>query len=90
MEKCSVMSETRCISAISRIAESRKKWRVAVETWPSASAYEGRLIFVAEDELGPPAVEGPTTFRGDTREDVLRAAYEVPEDRLRALLRSLV
>ena len=85
-----MVSETRCISAIARIAEGRKKWRVAVETWPSAAAYEGRLIFVAEDEVAPPALEGPITLHGDTREDVLRAGHEVPEDRLRALLRSLV
>lgn len=76
-------------AAIGRIADFRTHWRVLVETWPAATQFEGRLVFQADDFQAPPPRQGPATLRGSTREDVLRAAYEVPEDRLRVMLRSL-
>jgi hypothetical protein len=76
-------------SAIGRIADFRTHWRVLVETWPGTSHFEGRFVFRADDVQAPPPREGPATLRGSTREDVLRAAYELPEEHLRAMLRSL-
>lgn len=84
------MSEhKRSSSAIARIAEFRTRWRVLVETWPVASQYEGRLVFCTDDPTNAVARETAMVLRGPTREDVLRAAYDLPESRLRALLRSL-
>ena len=83
-------SESRTTSAIGRIADFRTHWRVLVETWPSAARYEGRLVFQADDFQAPPPREGPAMLHGVTREDVVRAAYDLPEDRIRAMLRSLV
>jgi hypothetical protein len=81
--------EDRISAAIGRIADFRTHWRVLVETWPSASQYEGRLVFRSDDHEAPPPREGPATLHGRTREDVLRAAYDLPESRLREMLRSL-
>jgi hypothetical protein len=79
-------------SAIGRIADFRTQWRVLVETWPSATHFEGRFVFCADGAFVPPhraAREGPPTLRGTTREDVIRAAYELPESKIRAVLHSL-
>ncbi len=83
------VKDSRVSAAIGRIADFRTHWRVLVETWPSATQYEGRLVFQADNFQAPPPREGPATLRGITREDIVRAAYDVPEDRLRAMLRSL-
>jgi hypothetical protein len=76
-------------SAIGRIADFRTHWRVLVETWPAATQFEGRLVFRSDEEQSARPREWPGTLCGTTREDVVRAAYDVPEDRLRAMLRSL-
>jgi hypothetical protein len=82
--------ESQISSAILRIADFRTHWRVLVETWPSAAEYQGRLVFRADDVQPVPAREGPPTLRGSTREEILRAAYDLPEAKIRATLRSLV
>ena len=87
----SLTSPTSLISStIGRIADFRTHWRVLVETWPAATQFEGRLVFMADDIQDEPRREGPPKLRGSTHEDVLRAAYDLPEAEIRATLRSLV
>lgn len=78
-------------AAIRRIVVDRTQWRVLIETWHEDEAWWGRLVFQPDppvhDLLGPRA--GPVSFRGSTREEVVAAAHEVPEHRLRVVLRSL-
>ena len=77
-------------SGIRRIVQDRTPWRVAVETWPERDGYHGRVVFAPE--RAPQANdqrEGPAALRGSTREDVIAQAYNLPEDQLRQLLRSL-
>jgi hypothetical protein len=63
---------------------------VAVETWPERDGYHGRLVFTQErDKCQSDRREGPDALRGSTREDVISEAYELPEENLRQLFRSL-
>ena len=65
-------------------------WRVMVESWPDAKGYLGRLVFARE--LGALVVEqrtGPTVLSGGTHEDVVAAAHELSERRIREVLHSL-
>ena len=77
--------------AIGRLSDADTRWRVVVEAWPeTAGGYRGRLVFQVDDETGRATDrEGPVLLHGGSVEDVARAAHEVPEDRLRMLLRSL-
>lgn len=77
--------------AIGRIRDAVSRWRVVVETWPEpAEGYRGRFIFQPDDAAERyPSREGPAVLHGRTPEDVVRAAYDLTEDSLRTLLRSL-
>lgn len=77
--------------AIGRISDAETRWRVVAEAWPeTAGGFRGRLIFQADDDAGRATDrEGPMMLHGSSIEDVARAAHEVPEERLRMLLRSL-
>lgn len=77
-------------SGIRRIVEDRTSWRVAVETWPERDGYYGRVVFAPERAPVPADKrEGPAALRGATREEVVAQAYDLPENQLRQLLRSL-
>lgn len=77
-------------SGICRISEAQRSWRVVVETWPERDGYHGRLVFTQDRVSASGEVrEGPDKLRGHTREDVLREAYALPEERLREVFRSL-
>ena len=78
-------------SGIRRILEDRTHWRVMVETWPERDGYHGRFVFSPDGggDLSYPR-EGPDALRGRTREEVIAEAYELPEDRLKQVLRSLM
>lgn len=77
-------------SPLRRISEASKHWRVMVQTWVERDGYHGRFVF-SPDRMPVPAEirEGPDALRGHTREEVIAAAYNLPEDRLKQLLRSL-
>jgi len=61
-----------------------------VETWPERDGYHGRFVFTQDRaSTQPDRREGPDALRGSTREDVVREACSLPEDRLRKLFRSL-
>lgn len=77
-------------SSICRISDERKLWRVAVETWPERDGFHGRFVFTQDGaSAAPDRREGPDALRGPTREDVVREACSLPEERLRKLFRSL-
>ena len=76
-------------SGIRRISEERTQWRVMVETWPDEDGYHGRFVFSPDGGLGDTR-EGPAALRGSTREEVIAEAYDLPEDRLKQVLRSLM
>lgn len=76
-------------SGIRRIVEDRKRWRVVVETWSEQDGYHGRFVFSPDGGFGVDTREGPAALRGHTREEVIAEAYNLPEDRLKQLLRSL-
>ena len=77
-------------AGIRRITDDRASWRVAVETWPERDGFHGRLVFTAErDVRDSDRREGPDALRGDTREDVIAEAHELPEATLRQVFRSL-
>lgn len=77
--------------AIGRIRDAVSRWRVVVETWTEGADHcRGRFIFQSDDGSERHASrEGPPALHGRTLEDVMRAAYELPEEHLRTLLRSL-
>ncbi len=84
------MSTDTEVSTIRRISDDRAKWRVRVEAWPDAPGYRGRLVFEPDGRAAPLGTRaGPPALQGRTREDVLNEAYEMPEQRLRAMLHSL-
>jgi hypothetical protein len=77
-------------SGIRRIEQDRTHWRVSVETWPERDGYHGRFVFSPNGSHVPADMrEGPDALRGSTREEVIAQAYELPEDRLKQVLRSL-
>ncbi|MFW6079757.1 MAG: hypothetical protein ACODAE_09055 [Gemmatimonadota bacterium] len=79
-------------STIRRLMADGTQWRVRVETWHDGECWRGRLLFDPDqpvrDDLG--VRFGPPTLRGRTREEVVASAHEVPERRLRVVLRSLL
>lgn len=61
-----------------------------VETWPELDGYHGRFVFAPERaRMAADKRAGPDALRGHTREEVIAQAYNLPEDRLQQLLRSL-
>lgn len=81
---------SRCRAVVARMGAERTRWRVTVEAWPAADRYEGRLVF-EPDSLGMSANSRVTApvLRGQSAEDVVGAAYDISEKRLRELLHSL-
>jgi hypothetical protein len=80
-----------CSATICRFDAERSRWRVVVEAWPSEERYEGRLVF-QQDDPGVPAGARASAplFTGRTAEEVVSAAYELPEKHVRAVLHSLI
>lgn len=77
-------------SPLRRISDARTHWRVVVETWAERDGFHGRFVFSPDSALVPAGKrEGPDALRGSTREDVVAEAYNLPEARLKQLLRSL-
>jgi hypothetical protein len=77
-------------SGIRRIFEERTHWRVMVETWAERDGYHGRFVFAPDRSPVPADMRaGPDALRGNTREEVIAEAYNLPEDRLKQVLRSL-
>ena len=90
MRTGSITDAERRSSPIRRLNGDRSSWRVVVQTWSDRDGFHGRFVF--EPDGARPAREtreGPDALTGTSREDVLRSAYDVPEERLRALLHSL-
>ena len=81
----------KCSATIGRFDAEYSRWRVVVEAWPKAEHFEGRLVFQQDDRSGSTAarVTAPM-LSGRTPEEVVSAAYEMPEKRVRAVLRSLL
>lgn len=78
-------------STIRRITEGSRRWRVLVETWRDSDAFHGRLLF--HDDDTPQWAAGRASaalLHGTTVSDVLCLAHDMPEDRLRRVLNSLV
>jgi hypothetical protein len=87
----SVTDQHSATSTVCRISADGAAWRVAVESWPGTRGREGRFVF-APDGRSPferPRV-GPALLAGRTHEDIVAAAHELPSERLRALLHSLI
>lgn len=84
--------ESSSLTTICRLtADDGGYWRVMVEAWPEAGRHVGRLVFARE--LGALLTEhrtGPASLSGPRYEDVVAAAHELPERRLRELLHSLL
>ncbi|MBX6364415.1 MAG: hypothetical protein IRZ00_11155 [Gemmatimonadetes bacterium] len=85
-------SEHRRLTAatICRLFADGIRWRVKVESWDAEGGVSGRFVFEPdgpEPSFGP-RMTGPA-LRARRREEVIAAAYDVPEHRLRELLRSL-
>lgn len=77
-------------ATICRLAGEGAKWRVQVEAWEGEHGFQGRFVFEPERPDGRRDQRvGPPQLRGRTSAEVLAAAHEVPERRLRALLHSL-
>jgi hypothetical protein len=74
-------------ATLCRLSTERGRWRVKVQAWDGREGWRGRLLF--EPESGEDVREGPVALRGQSREDLLAAAHEISERRLRELLNSL-
>lgn len=85
-----IEDEPRGTTTIRRLAAAGSRWRVRVETWTAAEGCRGRFVF-EPDDVAPrgDARSGPPSLIGGSREDVVAAAYDFPEQRLRQLLNSL-
>lgn len=77
-------------ATICRLSAEGTHWRVRVESWASDGGVAGRFVFEPEEPRSPhaPRASGPT-LRAGRREEVVSAAHEMPEARLRELLHSL-
>ena len=77
-------------ATIGRVDVERTRWRVVVEAWPDERRYQGRLVFQPDHAgTGHDARASGPLLSGSTAEEVVIAAYEMPEKQVRALLRSL-
>jgi hypothetical protein len=86
---CEPDPAVRWASPLRRLTAGGGQWRVRVQSWRSEEGYEGRLVFEPEGRFPSPDRFGPPALRGGSREEVVAAAYELTEPRLRALLHSL-
>jgi len=77
-------------TTIGRISAIGNRWRVQVETVHATEGWRGRLVFRPDSPAGgEPTRYGPYALRGQSRIEILHAAYQLPEQRLRELLFSL-
>ena len=79
-----------CSSTLGRLAAQASRWRVVVEAWPVEDRYRGRLVFQADDRRAGRVRESADFLSGRSVEEVVNAAYELPEQRIRVLLHSLL
>ncbi len=77
-------------ATICRLSAEGTHWRVRVESWASDGGVSGRFLFEPDGprSMYAPRASGPT-LRAERREEVVAAAHEMPEARLRELLHSL-
>ncbi len=79
-------------ATLCRLSAEGAYWRVVVETWRRGEEWLGRLVFAPDGivvERGD-VREGPALLRGRSHAEVVASAHEIPEQRLRVLLHSLV
>lgn len=89
-ELLDVRTEPAGIATIRQISALGVHWRVVVEAYGGADGWSGRLVF--EPRAAGTRHEarlGPYTLRGRTQAEILDAAHDIPERRLRELLHSL-
>ena len=79
-----------CSSTLGRLAAESSRWRVRVEAWPVADCYRGRLVFQTDDRNAGRVRESADFLSGRSVEEVVIAAYELTEQRIRMLLHSLL
>jgi hypothetical protein len=88
------MTTATLTSVLGRLDAERSRWRVTVEAWGSDRDYHGRLVFQPEAMPGQTpqgftARASATLLAGHSPEEVVSAAYDLPEKQIRALLHSL-
>lgn len=82
--------DDRHMTPLRRLMEGQQRWRVMVETWHDRDEFQGRLLFRTEAANAPQVErESAAMLHGRSREDVLAAAHDIPDDRLRRVLHSL-
>lgn len=78
-------------ATLCRLSAEGAYWRVVVETWRRGEEWLGRLVFAPDGVAMERDVrEGPASLRGRSHAEVVASAHEIPEQRLRVLLHSLV
>ncbi len=82
--------EDREAATICRLSAEGTHWRVRVESWASDGGVAGRFVFEPDEPRSShaPRASGPK-LHAERREEVVAAAHDVPEARLRELLHSL-
>jgi hypothetical protein len=81
--------DDRHTTPLRRLTEGQHRWRVSVETWPEQDEFRGRLLFRTDAGAPQVARESAAMLHGRSREEVLSAAHDIPDDRLRRVLHSL-
>lgn len=77
-------------ATIRRLSALGIHWRVGVEAYRGITGWIGRLIFEPQAPGTRYAVRrGPVTLHGRTQAEILAAAHDLDERRLRELLYSL-
>jgi hypothetical protein len=79
-----------CSATIGRFDAERSRWRVVVEATLDQERYQGRLIFQRDDPGTMESRVSAPMLTGRTPEEVVSAAHELPEKRVRAVLHSLL
>lgn len=78
-------------ATLCRLSAEGAHWRVVVETWRRGEEWLGRLVFAPDGFATERDIrEGPALLRGRSHTEVVASAHEIPEQRLRVLLHSLV
>jgi len=85
------VAEASVVATLCRLSAEGAHWRVVVETWRRGDEWHGRLVFAPDGAaLERDVREGPALLRGRSHAEVVASAHEIPEQRLRVLLHSLV
>ena len=79
-----------CSATIGRFDAERSRWRVVVEARLDQECYQGRLIFQRDDPGTVDSRVSAPLLTGRTPEEVVSAAHELTEKRVRAVLHSLL